>query len=389
MTVAVAATLGEVAALRSIWNSFSVTDVDADIDYFMEVVGNDNELVEPHVLHIQRSANHDLLVVARRQKVTLPLRLGYSTLGSITLRALIISFDGIFGSTSRTDEDLVFRLLRKSLKEGVADLVVMRNVDVHSDRYAAAIATTNPLLRGCGQSASHRWAADIPDTFEKFLEHRSSKTRKKIRWQDRALQKNFGNSIRLRLFDRLEDMEELCRDMRTIASLSYQDGLGVAFSGTPNQLALIRLGLTKGWHRTWILYLHDQPVSFWTGFAYGNTFFLGTPGFDPNFAKDSIGRFTMLRMVEDLCADHRISRLDFGQGEADYKMSFGRHVRLEREILISSRRAAPMILMMIHSMFSMANNLSRQLAAKSKWVNHLKMLWRQSKASAARKTSSL
>lgn len=380
VTVCVATCLREVEELREVWSSFAVTDIDSDIDYFMAVAGNDDYVIGPHVLHIRRAADHNLLVAARLQKLTLPLQLGYSVLGQITLRGLIVSFDGILGSQSRADEDLVFGCLRQSLRKGEADIVLMRNVDVGGDRYAAAMASTARLFRGYGQHASRRWVADIPGSFDEFLEKRSSKTRSKLRYYDRVLRKDFGNGLRVRRFERPVEMEELCRDMQAIASRSYQHGLGVAFSDSPIERALIRLGLAKGWHRTWMLYLDGRPVSFWTGVAYGNTFFVGTPGFDPDFAKYSVGRFTMLRMVEDLCADSNISRLDFGQGEAEYKSSFGRAVRLESEILLISARPYPMLLMMTHSLFSLVNNQARKFAAQSKWARHLKALWRRSKA---------
>jgi hypothetical protein len=379
-TVSVATTLAEVEALRNTWNSFSVTDIDSDIDYFLSVVSHGDQQTEPHVLHIRRVAGHDLLVVARRQILKLPLRLGYSVLGTISLRALIISFDGILGSTCRADEDLVFRCLREIQKEGRVDLVLMRNIDVHGDRYAAAKVSTAWFLRGRGHPATRRWVADIPDTFEKFLENRSPKTRKKLRWQDRALQKAYGDGLQMRVFNRPEEMEDLCHDMQTVAARSYQGGLGVAFAKTPAELALMRLGLAKGWHRTWILYLNGRPVSFWKGFAYGDTFFVRTPGFDPNFVKDSVGRYAMLRMVEDLCADSTITRLDFGQGEAEYKSSFSRDVRLESEIMLTSAQPLAMLLMTTYSAFSGVNYQARELAAKSRWIHDLKMLWRRSKA---------
>lgn len=382
VTLSVATSLQEVEALRSVWSSFAITDIDSDIDYFMTVVANDDQIIEPHVLHIRRASNRDLLVVARLQKLTLPLRLGYSVLGHVTVRALIVSFDGIMGSHNRADEDLAFDCLCQSLRQGRADIVLMRNVDVSGDRYAAALASTAPLLRGSGQPASRRWVADIPSSFDEFLKVRSPKTRNKLRRYDRTLRRDFENRMQLRLFKHPEEMEELCRDMQTIASCSYQGGLGVAFSSSPTERALIKLGLAKGWHRTWILYLDGRPVSFWTGTAYGGTFLVGTPGFDPDFAKDSVGRFTMLRMVEDLCADPNISRLDFGQGEAEYKSSFGRDIRLEREVLLISARPLPVLLMSAHSLVSIVNNLARKFAAQSKWARNLKALWRRSKAAA-------
>ncbi len=377
VAISAATSLPEVEALRDVWTSFTVTDIDADIDYFMAVVDSGDQIIGPHVLHIRRAADQDLLVVARLQKLKLPLRLGYSAFGHVAVRALIVSFDGILGSQNRADEDLVFSCLRQSLREGKADIVLMRNVDVEGDRYAAALAST--VLRGCGQPASHRWVADIPNSFEDFLKVRSSKTRNKLRRYDRTLRRDFENRMQMRQFSQPEEIEELCRDMQVIASRSYQGGLGVGFSNSPTERALMKLGLDKGWHRTWILYLDGRPVSFWTGVAYGNTFLVGTPGFDPDYAKDSVGRFTMLRMVEDLCADSNISRLDFGQGEAEYKSAFGRDVRLEREVLLISARPLSMLLMTTHSIFTFANNQARKFAAQSKWARHLKSLWRKSK----------
>jgi hypothetical protein len=382
VTLNVATSLRDVEALRNVWSSFAITDIDSDIDYFMAVVANDNQVIEPHVLHIRLPSDRDLLVVARLQNLSLPLRLGYSVLGHVKLRALVVSFDGILGSRSRADEDVAFDCLCQSLRQGRADIILMGNVDVTGDRYAAALASTSPLLRSVGQPASRRWVADIPASFDEFLKVRSPKTRNKLRRYDRTLRRDFENRMQLRVFKQPEEMDELCRDMQTIASCSYQGGLGVAFSGSLTERALIKLGLARGWHRTWILYLDRRPVSFWTGMAYGGTFLVGTPGFDPEFAKDSVGRFTMLRMVEDLCADPDISRLDFGQGEAEYKSAFGREIRLEREILLIAPRPLPVFLMSAHSLVLIINNLARKFAAQSKWARNLKASWRKSKAAA-------
>lgn len=382
VSVQVATSLAEVATFRSLWGSFPIRDIDCDIDFFMTVIESAEEVIRPHVLHISRPASHDLLVVARLEKLTLPLRIGYTALGKVTLRALVISFDGILGSQGRVDEDLVFDCLHRYLVKQ-ADIILMRNVDVAGDRYSAAMASMTRLLRGTGQPPSRRWIADIPGSFDEFLANRSSKTRNTLRRHDRALRTNFENRLRLRRFERPEEIDELCRDMEIVASRSYQNGLGVAFSGSQIEMALISLGLRKGWHRTWILYLDGRPVSFWTGMAYGNTFFIGTPGFDPEFAKDSVGRFTMLRMIEDLCADPKISRLDFGQGEAEYKSAFGRCARLEREILLIAPRPVPLLLMSTHTVFALINNQVRKLAARSQWARHIKRLWRRARTRTA------
>jgi CelD/BcsL family acetyltransferase involved in cellulose biosynthesis len=73
-------------------------------------------------------------------------------------------------------------------------------------------------------------------------------------------------------------------------------------------------------------------VSYWCGTRHSGTFAVGTPGYDPRFASDSVGRYTMMRMVEDLCADPEVHLLDFGQGEAEYKDAFARPDRREEDL---------------------------------------------------------
>jgi hypothetical protein len=348
----------------------------------MAVVATADQGIRPYVLHIHFEDGHDLLVVARIQRTALPLRAGYRTLGHVPLRALIVSFDGIMGTRDRTEEDVAFACLRQALSKGEADIIIMRGIDVASDRYAAAIASTPRLFQGFNPSPSRRWVADIPGSMDEFLASRSSKTRNTLRRHDRALRSHYEGRMEIRRFDQLHQMDEMCEAMRLIASRSYQHGLGVAFSGSPLQMALIRLGLEKGWTRTWVLFLDGSPVSFWTGMAYGHTFFIGTPGFDPDFAKESVGRFTMLRMVEDLCADPNSSLLDFGQGEAEYKSAFGRCVRLERGVLLVAPDLAALLRVTAYSSLAAINDQGRKLVQRLGWARSLKAVWRRNKTNA-------
>jgi CelD/BcsL family acetyltransferase involved in cellulose biosynthesis len=372
--------LAGIEALRPLWGAFKVSDIDSDIDYFTAVVASADLGARPYVSHIRLEDGHDLLVVARIQQISLPLRVGYSVLGHVKLLALIVSFDGILGSRGRADEDVAFAHLQSALSKGEADIVIMRNIDVASDRYSVGVSSTLRLLRGFSPPPSRRWVADIPGSFDEFLSGRSSKTRNTLRRHDKALRAHYEGKIELRRFDQWHQMDEMCEAMRMVGSRSYQQGLGVAFSGSPLQMALISLGLKKGWARTWVLYLEGRPVSFWTGMAYGNTFYIGTPGFDPEFSKQSVGRFTMLRMLEDLCADPAISLLDFGQGEAEYKSAFGRCARRERELLLIAPKAGALLRMAAYSSLAALNNQGRRLVGHLGWTRSLRSMWRNRKA---------
>jgi CelD/BcsL family acetyltransferase involved in cellulose biosynthesis len=374
--VVVADTVEAVEALRPVWGAMHVPDIDADIDYFLTVVQGFDPPAKPHVIHI-RTGGHDLLVVARIEAMHQPFKLAYFTLGHVRQRALVLSFDGILGARGGADEELAIRELRAALARNEADLLVIPNLDIEGQRFAAALATCSWLFRGHGQRPSHRWVIDLPESLDAFLARRSAATRKKIRREERELLKLYDGDIALRRFDTPDAFETACAHMKAVAHISYQHHLGAGFTGSTLDRALLRLGLERGWARVWMLYCADRPIAFWPGTAYAGTFAVGTPGFDPAFAKFAVGRFAMLRMIEDLCPLGTVHLMDFGQGEAEYKARYGRPLRLERHVHIAAPRPFPLLVLWLQSLFSLTNALASRLAGSIGWVGHLRAIWRK------------
>jgi len=378
-TITVARTPEDVERLRDIWNALRPTDIDSDIDYFLTVVRHADQVIRPHVVHI-RHEGLDLMAVARLETLRVTFRLGYHAFAGIGLRALVVSFAGILGARGPSDEELVLRHLCQSLRSGEADLLLMRNIDINSTLYMAAMAAMPWPNRAHALPSTRRWVARLPSTLHEFLADRSAKTRSTLRRQHRQLRERFGDRLRLRRFEHREEMDELCNDMEIVASKAYQRGLGVGFSGRPLELGLIDLCLKRGWHRTWMLYLDDWPIAFWTGTAYAGTFAIGTPGFDPDHSHASVGRYTMFRMIEDLCAEPSLSALDYGQGEADYKSAYGHCRRLESDVFLAASRPKAMLVLAVFSLLSAVNSQSRRLAERYAWARRLKASWRRSTA---------
>lgn len=374
--VAVARTIEAVEALRPVWASLDVPNIDADIDYFLTVVKELPSAVRPHVLHI-RADDRDMLVVARIENLNLPLKLGYSTLARVRLRGLILSFDGVLGARGRADEALAFSKLRDALASGDADLLIARNLDLEGDRLDAALSVNPWLFRGHGQVPSHRWVIDVSESLEAFLARRTASTRKKLRREERELFKHFDGDVELRCFQAPDDLDEACRDMTTVAALTYQRKLGAAFSGVGLDRALLQLGLEMGWSRVWVLYCGGRPVAFWPGTKYAEVFAVGTPGFDPAYSGYAVGRFAMMKMIEGLSGDKSVKIVDFGQGEAEYKSRFGQALRLERDLMVAAPRPWPVLVVGVHSLFTLANEGARQMAHSFKWIGHLKTAWRR------------
>ncbi|TWG96728.1 CelD/BcsL family acetyltransferase involved in cellulose biosynthesis [Mesorhizobium sp. J18] len=384
VTVTIATTFEAVEKLRPAWHSLPVAEIDSDIDYFLTVVRNAEQILAPHVIHIRRPGRRDLMAVARLENLPVSFRFGYSIFGRATFRAIVLAFGGILGAESREDENLVIRHLLASLEKGAADLILMRNVLVDSSLYAAFIESVSPFRRANGQPMARRWIASIPDSFDTFLSTRSAKTRGNLRRHERQLLKDYGDRLRLQRFERPEELPDLLGDMETVASRTYQRGMGVGFMGSALDKGLMKLGLEKGWYKAWMLYLDERPVAFWTGMAYGDTFFIGTPGFDPEYTKDSVGRFTMLKMIGDLCANLDISRLDYGHGDAEYKAAFGHSAGFDCDVLIGSPRPRTILVLMAYSALSLLNNRAKHFIEETSWGRRLKTALRRSHARKTR-----
>lgn len=379
----VAKTVEEVEALRDIWEATGTTEVDSQLDYFLTVVRYADQVIRPHVVCLKREGLPSLMAITRLENLPVPFRLGYRTLWRPRLRALVATFGGILGAENRADEKLILSHLFQSLDRGDADLLLMRNVDSHGTLHRAALVAVPWMRKAHHLPKSVHWTSNIPESLDIFLEGRSNKTRATWRKQDRLLTEKYGDAVRIRHFREPSEAEELFRDIETVASKSYQRRLGVGFMNTPMNRALIELGLRKGWHHCWMLYIGDRPISFWNGTAYAGTFFIGTPGFDPDFGKDSVGRITMFRMLQDICADPAIFCLDYGQGDAEYKSSFGHRTRTEQEILIAAPRPWPVCVVMAASALSYINIKAKHFLEKSDWGQRLKASWRRGKSRAS------
>ena len=375
--VVVARTEDEAESLRQIWEAAGVCDIDSDIDYFLTVVRHAPGVVRPHVVLIRRPGRPVLMAVARLERLRIPLSVGYRTVMRPELRAIVVSFGGLIGATGADDERALVNELRRPLGTGEADMLILRKIDVTGTLRDIVVEGVGWPRRSHAQLATRRWVAPVPESLDAFLSGRSAKTRQTIRRQDRKLVREYGAGLRLRRFEHPDEMTELCTDLEAVASKTYQRGLGAAYSSSPLDMGLIALGLRRHWFRTWILYLRDHPVAFWSGTTYAGTFTTGTPGFDPDYTKDSVGRYTMFRMVEDLCAADDVTRLDFGHGDAEYKAAFGTAERIESDVFVVRRGLRPVMVNLAATTLSLVNGLGRRLAGDTGWGRRLKRAWRR------------
>ena len=227
------------------------------------------------------------------------------------------------------------------------------------------------------QRIDRAWSAVVPQTLDLFLAGRSARTRSTLRRDDRLLREALGDGLRLRRFSRIEDLDELCHDMKLVSSRTYQGALGAGYNDSPMERALVSLGLRKGIYRGWILYAGERPIAYWAGMVHGQTFFPTTPGFDPAYTHLSVGRYTMFRMIEDLCAEGIVRRLDLGRGDAQYKREYAAVTDDLVDVWVAAPRPWPIVVVCMVSLSAAVDRMGRTLIDKLSWAQRLKKLWRR------------
>jgi hypothetical protein len=381
--VTVARSSSEVRRLEKTWRSLPVSNVDADIDYFLAMVDNDPAVVRPHVVLIEPPGRGPILCVARLVDRRYPLKLGYRTLASPRARTIVVAFDGVLGVASEADYRLVLTALDDALRSGEADAFLFQQVD-QSDPLVGAVAASFPARRRAhGLPRSVRWTARLPESWESFLAARSAKSRRQIRYDDNRFRRTFGDSLTLRRLDRPEHRHRLFDDLETVARSSYQRRIGVGTDGSDRERAQLSFALEHDWLRTWMLYLDDQPVAFWWGLSYAGTFSVHAPAYDPAYGKHRVGYFTMRRMIEDLCDDPAVTTLDFGHGDADYKERFGTRSSTSAPLLVFANRPRPLALNAALSAVAAGSRLAKDVVERSPWAQQIKRRLRSPAAAPA------
>lgn len=370
--VSVTRAFEELEPLRDRWRSFPLRRVDADIDFFSEYAHGSAAVVRPHVISLAGG-----LVVARLEHTVLTTTVGYKAVYRPRIRLLVVAHGGITGADSEELSRASVTELMATLRRGEADAVLLPSVRTDSPLFAAARALPPALCRQRPLVRTTHWRLELPDSMETFMQSRSKKVRENARVYGNRLRREFGDRLTVEKLSSPGDVDRIFAELGEVAAMTYQGGLGVGFEDTAARRATTTLGLERGWFRAYLLYLDGRPIAFWQGYAYGRTFFTGTPGYDPAFANLSVGTFLLLRVIEDLCSDEGVDELDYGFGDADYKRRFGSESWEEADVLIFAPRLKGLRVNLARTAILGGAQAARSVLERTGLAGSLKKRWRR------------
>ena len=376
LSVRILRTLPELEEVRQVWQSWP-GNRDSEMESYTTFVQSNGKTLRPHVLVVYRGGMPDAIWVGRLDEGYISCKLGYLNL---KFPARIISFvnGALRGNASHENCDLLTSEVLRSLSVGEAHAACLQFVKRGSD--LCRLATTKPprLCRDHLRTPLKHFAALLPGTVEEFYRGLSSGARWQIKAKQKKLLRDFAGDIEIRCFRNTAELEDLMRDVETVAKKTYQRGLGVGFSDGPKIREQFRLKAERGWLRAYVLYIAGRPSAFWIGDINGTTFGSDYLGYDPEFERYSPGMCLMAKVIEGFCDGGRegISEVDFATGHAQYKEVLSNQGWEEESIYIFSPSIKGVVLNLTRTVVGRIDQGVKSLLSSTNLLRRVKKAWR-------------
>ncbi len=370
----------EIEAVRDVWLSLQ-NHPNTDIDHYAAAAGSLPNVFHPYVIAVEKEGNIVSLIAGRMEKYTLPLKIGYKTFCRIPFKAIAICHGGFLGDRAAPIAEAVIADLGKRLENKEAEMIFINSLDTSSEVYHRLKNSSRRFKRILAAESQAHWRIILPEKYENFIRNLEYKVRKNLRRAERKLSGNGPGKVRVAKFANREALDPFFEAAESIASKTYQRGLGVGFRDTPETRELALSHAQNGRFRGYLLFIGDKAIAFDMGVIYGRDFFWHYRGYDPAFRTYEPGTNLFLRVVEDLCSEGIVREIDFGLGDADYKRHFCNRSWQEESIYIFGPSLKGLAANMTMNSFAMIDRNVERVLRRLKIIQKIKRSWRDRAAS--------
>src|SRR4051794_17571693 len=186
-----------------------------------------------------------------------------------------------------------------------------------------------------GKPYAHHFAR-LPSSFDAYLKQLGTRSRKSLQYSRNLLKRECEGNVEAVCFDTVESVERFLDGAVEISKKTYQWRLlGLGLRNRERSADIFRFAAERGWLRCYILYCKSLPVAFMVGYQYADRFFYIDVGYNPEWAKFSVGSVLQWEVMEDLYRRGPTPALfDFSTGYGPHKSRFGKETREEVNVLL-------------------------------------------------------
>jgi CelD/BcsL family acetyltransferase involved in cellulose biosynthesis len=180
---------------------------------------------------------------------------------------------------------------------------------------------------------------EMPADWDGYERQLGTRSRKSLRYSRKKLIEHLEGGLEVRCFTDRADVDRFLEDARRVSQKTYQWnllGLGLRDRDALGE----RLGFAAelGWLRCYVLYCRAVPTAFMVGMLHGDTYHYLDVGYDPDWAKWSVGSVLQVEVMHDLFGLAKPPRrFDFSTGYGAHKARFANRSQREANYLLLPR----------------------------------------------------
>ena len=229
----VARSVEEALALRDAWQALPIGGPHADLDFYLAVIDEREEVLAPHAVLLLDDGVPSALAAMRLEEIPLVATLGYREVYRPRVRALTLVPGGVAAADPSVEHELAHCLLR-SLEDGEADVLSLPSLRSDSELSAAVHSAAGPLRRShFAEIRTHR-RLHLPATFDEFLASRTKKVRSGVRYDYETSRPAPRRAPPGRSAPCAGRFRTYLPGLVRVAELTYQRGLGADSPTRPN-----------------------------------------------------------------------------------------------------------------------------------------------------------
>lgn len=233
---------------------------------------------------------------------------------------------------------------------------ILRNIPVADD--LPLTATVGDFLRYAVFQYQHCYI-DLQQSYEDYLSQFSSKTRSTLRRKIKKYREFSGGDIHWAAYARPQEMRTFYAHARRVSALTYQEKLlDVGIPDSEEFAQHLQMQAEQDLVRGYILFHGDKPVSYLYCPIEESALVYAHLGYDPEYAKQSVGTVLQSLVIEKLCEEQRFKYFDFTEGQSAHKRLFASHQVKRANILYLKNTLRNRLLVKTHTL---TNQLSKAL----------------------------
>jgi len=364
----------EMEKIKSDWMAMQ-WQPDHDYDNFIALLNIRKEIEKPYIIVINNGVKG--IIAGRIENGYMPIKFGYWTLFKMPVRTLTVGYGGISGEIQKQAPEQVRGQIEDVYKDERVDIVVIENININSNLYKLLSNDVNQKKPTLMMPITRQWTITVQATYELYWASLSKNVKKNMKNYSNRLTKKYGQSLEIKKYRNIDEINQLLEDTETIARNTYHRGLGVGFILNDESRNYYRTMLERDAHRSYILYIDKTPIAFWSATKYKNVFYMIATGFLPEYRDDHIGTYLLLKAIEDSMDDKSVEKIDFGLGDAEYKKIFCDECNELTTLMMYSGNTKGKILYMTSALICKLEDTVKALLNKYKIEGKIKQKWRK------------